>query len=290
MKMGAIVTSVNHTLTGKYALRSRSNFLSVFISNKIEENDISGTEYVVLDESSFPFKTSGEGALTTCKESNIFLWNKQGTVRLFDSQSQLSKRTFCKILSNLNVTSKLVKVAKIKTSLPTRKIWQPFGAEGDQCSHLGTWKISFKYKKSVLDVWLQVRHDSRTTPATSIFWWFSFHDPNKLRGSFLESPKTFRANFGWHNSLCIFKTKASRGRRLWSNFYFYFYSLYKIWKDQLYRISESELYKWLLGPVKFSGFSRNVPQVWFLETHIYQVIKARDNSALQVRTIKNVVT
>ena len=63
MEMEAIVTSVNHTLTGIYAIRSRSNFLSVFISNEIEENDIFGTEYhVVMDESSFSFKTSGEGA------------------------------------------------------------------------------------------------------------------------------------------------------------------------------------------------------------------------------------
>ena len=31
-------------------------------------------------------------------------------------------------------------------------------------------------------------------------------------------------------------------------------------------------------------------QDWFLETRIYPFIKARDNSALQVRTIKNVVT
>ena len=98
--MEAIVTSVNHTLTGIDAIRSRSNFLSVFISNEIEENDSFGTEYVVMDESSFSFKTSDEGALTTCKKSNIFLWNRQGTVRLFDSRLQLSKRTFCKILSN----------------------------------------------------------------------------------------------------------------------------------------------------------------------------------------------
>ena len=56
-------------------------------------------------------------------------------------------------------------------------------------------------------------------------------------GLFLESPETFRAYFGWHNSLCIFKTKASRGTKLCS--YFCFYSLYNIWKDQLYRISRS---------------------------------------------------
>ena len=74
-------------------------------------------------------------------------------------------------------------------------------------------------------------------------------------GLFLESPETFRAFFGWHNSLCIFKTKASRGTKLCS--YFYFYSLYNIWKDQLYRISRSESYEWLFGPEKFSGLSRN---------------------------------
>ena len=54
-------------------------------------------------------------------------------------------------------------------------------------------------------------------------------------GLFPESPETFRAFFGCHNSLCIFKTKASRGTKLCS----YFYSLYNILKDQLYRISRS---------------------------------------------------
>ena len=72
MEMQAIVTSLNHTLTGIYAIRSRPNFLYVFIANEIEENAIFGTEYVVMDKSSFPFTTSGEGALTTCKKSNIF--------------------------------------------------------------------------------------------------------------------------------------------------------------------------------------------------------------------------
>ena len=37
---------------------------------------------------------------------------------------------------------------------------------------------------------------------------------------------TFRTYFGCHNSLCIFKTKASRGTKLCS--YFDFYSLYNI--------------------------------------------------------------
>ena len=79
----------------------------------------------------------------------------------------------------------------------------------------------------------------------------------QARGLFLESPETFRAYFGWYNSLCIFKPKASWGTKLCS--YFYFYSLYNIWKDQLHRICRSEFYEWLFGPEKFSGLSRNGP-------------------------------
>ena len=77
--------------TGIYAIRSRSNFFSVFISNEREQNDIFGTEYVVMDESSSSFQTSGEGALTTCKKSDIFCEIDKGTVRLFDSRLQLSR-------------------------------------------------------------------------------------------------------------------------------------------------------------------------------------------------------
>ena len=72
-----------------------------------------------------------------------------------------------------------------------------------------------------------VRRTDNWCTKRSIFW--------TPRGLFLESPETFRAHFGWHNCLCIFKTKASRGTKLSS--YFYFYSLYNIWKDQLYKIS-----------------------------------------------------
>ena len=74
-------------------------------------------------------------------------------------------------------------------------------------------------------------------------------------GPFLERPETFRAHFGSHNSLCIVKAKASRGTKLCS--YFNLYFLYKLWKDQLYRISGSQFYEWLFGPKKFSGLSRN---------------------------------
>jgi len=55
------------------------------------------------------------------------------------------------------------------------------------------------------------------------------------QGPFLKTPETHLwATFGWHNSLCIFKTKTSRGMKLCS--YFKLYSLYNISKDQLYRI------------------------------------------------------
>ena len=43
---------------------------------------------------------------------------------------------------------------------------------------------------------------------------------------FLESPETFRAHFGSHNSLCIFKAKESRDRKLCS--YFNLYSFYNL--------------------------------------------------------------
>ena len=65
---------------------------------------------------------------------------------------------------------------------------------------------------------------------------------------FSKVSKPFRAHFGWYNSLCIFKTKASRGTELRS----YFYSLYHIGKDQLYRTSGSEFYEWLFEPEKIS--------------------------------------
>ena len=73
-----------------------------------------------------------------------------------------------------------------------------------------------------------------------------------------RKPRNFRTHFEWHNSLCIFKTKASRGTKLCD--YLNFYALYNIWKYQLLRISEAEFYEWLFGSEKFLGLSRNGPQ------------------------------
>ena len=68
----------------------------------------------------------------------------------------------------------------------------------------------------------------------SISYWKPW--PTELQG---QEPVS-RKFFGWHNSLCIFKTKVSWGTKLCT--YFYFSSLYNIWKDQLYRISRLEFF------------------------------------------------
>ena len=118
----------------------------------------------------------------------------------------------------------------------------------------------------------------------------------RVRGLFLESPEKFRAYFGWHNSLCIFKTKASRGMKLCSYFY---YSLCNILKDQLYRISRSEFYEWLFGPEKFSGLSRNGSQsrelklqrrrhkwrIWLVEWGKISVLYVAARTYEQVRAV-----
>ncbi|KAJ7384367.1 hypothetical protein OS493_022480 [Desmophyllum pertusum] len=84
--------------SGIYAIRSRSNVFSMFISDTIEANDIFGTEYVVMDESSFIFETSGKGA--SSKKRNIICEIDKGAMTFFDSRLQLSEETFCEILSD----------------------------------------------------------------------------------------------------------------------------------------------------------------------------------------------
>ena len=76
-------------------------------------------------------------------------------------------------------------------------------------------------------------------------------------GPFLESPETSWPHFGWHNSLCIFETKASRSTKLC--IYFNFCSFYNIWKDQLYRISGLEFYAGLSGRQSFRDFRETGP-------------------------------
>ena len=115
---------------------------------------------------------------------------------------------------------------------------------------------------------LQTQHspfltrDTHVTKIAVVWLWYDI-PPSSMptllwSGACFKSPETFRPHFGWHNSLCIFITKAPRGTKLSS--YIYFYSLYNIWKEQLYRISGSGFHEGLFGPEKFSGLSRNGPQ------------------------------
>ena len=75
--------------------------------------------------------------------------------------------------------------------------------------------LFFKYVKFMyFIIYLHLYPSSVRISSTRVWTW----------GLFLESPETFRAYFGWHNSLCIFKTKASRGTKLCS------LSLIHIWR------------------------------------------------------------
>ena len=88
-----------------------------------------------------------------------------------------------------------------------------------------------------------------------VLWNLPFGRTFDKLGPVSQSPETFRAHFGWYNSLCIFKTKASRITKPYS--FFNFRPLCNTWKDQLYRISRSEFYEWVFWPEKSSGLSRN---------------------------------
>ena len=72
-------------------------------------------------------------------------------------------------------------------------------------------------------------------------------------------PKRFGHISGDTSLFVSSKRKASRGMKLCS--YFTIYYLYNKWKDKLCRISESQFYEWLFGLERFSGLSRNGPQV-----------------------------
>ena len=85
---------------GIYAIRGKSNMFSVFISSEMEKNDIFGTEHAVMDESSFIFARAGEGALTSCKKSDIFCEMDKGALRLSEGRLELAEETFWKILSD----------------------------------------------------------------------------------------------------------------------------------------------------------------------------------------------
>ena len=81
--------------------------------------------------------------------------------------------------------------------------------------------------------------------------------------------------FGWHNSLCIFKTKVFRVTKLWS--YFNFYSLYNIWNDQLYRIGGSEFHEFALRARKvFGSFEKRAPGQIIVYCNCRQLLKKQN--------------
>ena len=141
---------------------------------------------------------------------------------------------------NLNV---VVAVALVNRDLTQKDGWK---TQDDRMTKKCRARLRAQHFCVILSAWiLQPSEKSRDFRETG------------PRGPFLESPETFRAHFGWHNSLCIFKTKASRGTKLCS--YFNFYLLYNIRTEQLYRVSRSEFHEWLFGPEILSGLSKNGP-------------------------------
>ena len=92
-----------------------------------------------------------------------------------------------------------------------------------QDQFIGTKEVSYSYStdnfiNSYLVLWnLPSRSLIKPFPSNhqSHFYWLAgaarglSHSSIVAWGLFLESPETFRAHFGWHNSLCIFKTKAT---------------------------------------------------------------------------------
>ena len=89
-----------------------------------------------------------------------------------------------------------------------------------------------------------------------MFLWFQFVDNMLQLGTRHLSPG---ARHESSETFCILKAKAFQVTKLCG--YFNFSSLYIMWKGQLYRTSGSEFYEWLFGPEKFTGLSRNGPQI-----------------------------
>ena len=75
------------------------------------------------------------------------------------------------------------------------------------------------------------------------------------RGLFLDSPETFRAYFGWHNSPYVFATPRFWAIKLCNPLGFSY--IKNMLKDQLSKKSGLPFGNWLFGTEKFSGLSRN---------------------------------
>ena len=94
----------------------------------------------------------------------------------------------------------------------------------------------------------------------------SFAHVSRAWELFLKSPETFRAYFGYHNSLYILATpsivrgstnSAPRFYAIKLRNHLGFSYIKNMLKDQLFKPSELQFDNWLFGPEKFSGLSRN---------------------------------
>ena len=88
---------------------------------------------------------------------------------------------------------------------------------------------------------------------------------------FLKSPETFRAYFGFHNSLYIFATPRFQAVKLRNPLSFSY--IKNMLKDQLFKISRLQFDNWLFGPENFSGPSRNRPQRSSFRPYILSIIR-----------------
>ena len=103
----------------------------------------------------------------------------------------------------------------------------------------------------------------------------------QTRGPFLESPQTLRAIFGCRNSFCTSRTERIEVVKLHIPFSFCF--LKNISKEQLSRPSGRQFHKWLFGPEKFSGLSRNGPQATILGTTWYSAAQNTEDGTGTLR-------
>ena len=104
-------------------------------------------------------------------------------------------------------------------------------------------------------------------------------DRLRLRGPVLESPETFRVTILFVSSKKLCSVLRNFAVIL-------IFIPFTTWKDQLYRISGSEFYEWLFGPVRFSGLLRNARQTLRFSVHSL-VIAEKSLDFSRTRLIKD---
>lgn len=141
----AYASQVAHTTI--YAIKSRSNCFSLLISDSMEGNKMTGTEFVVMDEGSFTFETYGE-RVSSNKNRVICEVDNRGIISLSNKKLQLTEETFCSTLSTCprdGIQTQMRQMALDFTCklLSTRKMNQKF--ESDESGLTSFLKTSILY-------------------------------------------------------------------------------------------------------------------------------------------------